>query len=99
MAEKIVTVIAQMKAKEGLEEKVKAELLSLIAPTLSEAGCSRYELYQSPDNPLQFMFYETWKSRQDLDAHLGKPYIQAFMKKAVEHLAEPVRVSLWEKVG
>jgi quinol monooxygenase YgiN len=44
------------------------------------------------------MFYESWENKTDLEQHLQKPYIKSFMEKADELLAEPVRISLWEKV-
>ena len=39
MADGKVTVIARIKAKPGLEETVKKEVMNLVSPTRSEAGC------------------------------------------------------------
>ncbi len=94
-----VTVIAQVRVKEGLEKKVRAELMKLVTPTRSEPGCIVYDLYQDADSNAHFMFYECWKSKKDLDEHLQKPYIKAFMEAADEMLEEPVKVSLWEMLS
>ena len=94
----MVTVTAHIKAKKGLEDKLMEELLSLVDPTRSEAGCISYDLYRDQENQSIFMFYESWKSKDDLEQHLQKTYLKSFMEKADELLAEPVTISLWEKV-
>jgi quinol monooxygenase YgiN len=94
----IITVTAEIRAKDGCEEQLKHELISLLTPTRSEPGCIMYDLYQSPDIKSCFMFYESWKSKKDLEEHLQKPHIKMFIKKAGELFAEPMRVSVWEKI-
>ena len=99
MANKSVTVVARVRAKEGKEGTVRQELATLIAPTRSEPGCVTYNLHQGADNKALFMVYESWASKNDLDEHLKKPYLKAFLKKANELLAEPVEITLWEQIG
>lgn len=94
----LITVTAEIRAKEGCEEQLRSELVSLITPTRSEPGCLSYDLYQSPDTKSCFMFYESWKSQKDLEEHLQKPHIKIFIKKAGELFAVPMRVSVWEKI-
>ena len=99
MPNKSVTVVARFRAKEGKEEMVRQELTALIAPTRSEPGCVMYSLHQCTDNRSLFMVYESWASKNDLDDHLKKPYLKAFLKKTNELLAEPVEITLWEQIG
>ena len=99
MAEKKITVVARIKAKAGMEKKVKQELLSMVGPTRKEAGCINYDLHQSPENKGLFMFYENWRSQKDLDDHLATPHFKAFMGKGKELLAEASEVTLWEKIS
>jgi quinol monooxygenase YgiN len=94
-----VTVVARIKAKEGLEEKVKQELINLLAPTRSEEGCINYDLHQSVHDKSLFLFYENWKSEDDLKRHLETPPLKNFLKRAEELLAEPLDVTLWSKIG
>ena len=96
MKKKRVTVVARIKARPGMEETVRGELLALVAPTTREAGCINYDLHQAADDKGLFMFYENWCSREDLDDHLKKPHLVAFLGKADTILAEPVEISLWE---
>ena len=99
MPDKKLTIVARIKAKEGMEETVKKELLALVAPTRSEAGCINYDLHQSKKDKGLFMFYENWRSKEDLDEHLQKPNLKAFFGKAAEVLAEPVDISFWEMIS
>jgi quinol monooxygenase YgiN len=99
MADEKVTVLARIKAKKGMEGKVRQELLSLLGPTRSEKGCLNYDLHCSKEDKSQFIFYENWVSKKDLDEHLTMPYMKAFMEKAHEFLSEPAEITLWEKIG
>jgi quinol monooxygenase YgiN len=99
MIEKRVTVLARIKAKEGMEENVRRELLALIAPSRSEKGCINYDLHQSVEDESVFIFYENWTSKEALDAHMEMPYLNAFDEKVEGMLAEPVEISLWEMIS
>lgn len=94
-----VTVVAKLKAKSGLEIKVKEILMDLVAPTRSEDGCINYDLHQSKDDPSQFLFYENWVNRESLDKHLTQPYLQDLMTRADEILAEPIDVMFWTEIS
>jgi len=99
MADHKIAVVAQIKAKDSMEEKVKQELVGLLGPTRSEKGCIKYELHQSVENQSFFMFYENWASKKDLDEHVRAPHIKAHMHKARELFAEPPKITLWEVIG
>ena len=49
MKKKRITVLALVKAKEGMEETVRQELLPLVNPTRSEPGCINYDVHQATD--------------------------------------------------
>ena len=99
MADKKVTVLARFKAKAGMEEQVEQEIMALVAPTRSEAGCINYDLHQAADDKGLFMLYENWVSKKDLDEHLEMPYLKSFLGKADQILAEPVEITLWEMIS
>lgn len=94
-----LTVVARVKAKAGKEEAVKKELMALIGPTRSEPGCINYDLHQAADDPGTFMFYENWKSKEDLDKHLERPHFKTWIAKAEDLLDGPSDVSLWQAIG
>jgi quinol monooxygenase YgiN len=99
MSDKGISVVATIKAKLGQEEKVKQLLLGLVSPTRSEAGCINYDLHQAVDDKALFMFYENWTSKEDLDRHLAKPYLQAFLGQAEQILAEPVQIAILNMIS
>jgi quinol monooxygenase YgiN len=87
--------VARVKAKRDKLDAVKEMLRGLVGPTRQEPGCIAYVLHQSTDDPCSFVFLETWKSQGDLDEHLQKPYLQAFIGRADAVLSEPLDVTLW----
>ena len=99
MAGTKLTVVAQIKAKAGMEEQVRQELLALVAPTRKESGCINYDLHQAQDDNSLFVFYENWLSKKDLDEHLQTPHLQAFLGKADQILAQPIDITLWEMIS
>ena len=94
-----VTVLAMVKAKEGMEEAVKQELLSVVKPTRSEPGCISYDVHQAIDDKTLFIFYENWKSMEDLEKHREMPCLKAFKQKSGSLLAKPLEVTLLEMIG
>jgi quinol monooxygenase YgiN len=99
MAESLLTVVAEMLAKAGKEEALKAQLLAMVAETRKEEGCVQYDLHISTQEPGRFVFYENWTSEETLDRHSKSPHLTAFGKSAPELLAEPVRVLTYRRIA
>jgi quinol monooxygenase YgiN len=99
MENKKITLIALIKAKEGMEDTVKQELLSLVKPTRTEPGCISYDLHQAIDDKSLFVFYENWKSMKDLEKHREIPHLKAFRQKADSLLAKAIEVTLLERIS
>ena len=98
MAQKEITVLAKIKAKENMVEQLKLQLLSLIAPTRQESGCITYELHQDPDDSSSFMFYEIWADKEALDKHIQTPHLKALLDEADDLFAEPLDDTIREKL-
>jgi quinol monooxygenase YgiN len=98
MDHKNLIVVARVKARAGKEEELRRELSGLVGPTRSEPGCISYDLHRSVEDPNVFMFYEKWRSREDLDRHLEKAYLKAWINKSVDLLDGPTEVTLWNIV-
>ena len=94
-----LTVVAELTAKPGKEDDLRAALTGLLAPTRSEEGCVEYLLHESTDQPGRFVFYENWKSREALTDHLQKPYLQALAARSGELLTEPARILTYTRIG
>lgn len=74
-----LTIVANIEAKEGKIDLVKAELLKLIDVTRGEAGCINYDLHQDNENPAHFLFYENWESRELWQVHMDSPHLKDYM--------------------
>ena len=94
-----LTVVARVRAKTGQETRLRQELQRLVAPTLTEAGCLRYDLHESTTEPGWFLLYETWKSEADLQAHFQTPYLKAFFHLVSELADGPSEITKWTKLG
>ena len=99
MTNQIITVVARIKAKPGLEDTVRQELLKLLGPTRSEKGCINYDMHQCCEDASLFLFHENWSSDEDLRVHLAAPHIKSWFEKSKTLLAEPVEVTRWKRVG
>ena len=97
-SDKIVS-IAVPKAKAGMRERLRHELLALIAPTRREPGNLDYVLFELKDEPGTFYMREAFVSQAALDAHCETDYFQAFARQADDLLAEPLRLVFMEEVS
>ncbi|BAJ26303.1 MULTISPECIES: putative quinol monooxygenase [Kitasatospora] len=70
-----VTVIALLKAAPGAEQQVRAQALSLVAPSRAEAGNISYQAYVHPEDPSAWLVFEEWEDRAAFDAHLASPHL------------------------
>jgi len=97
MENKKLTVLAVFTGKIGMGDKIENELKALIGPTRKETGCIEYRLHRSKDNPDNFMFYETWISKGDLDKHLKTEHLTTIGARANTLCASSPTVTFWEE--
>jgi beta-alanine degradation protein BauB len=81
----------------GREQDLKAHLLSLAPPTRSEPGFVRYDLYQHPTKPHEFLRHEVWSSPAALEAHKGAPHLRASWEKR-QREGWTTEIVLWNRV-
>ena len=98
MAGKQVTVVVRIKAKTGMEVRVRQELLNLLKSTRAERGCINFDMHQAPNDPSLFLFHENWVSEEDLKRHFETPHIKCWTEEAKALLAEPMELTRWRKV-
>jgi quinol monooxygenase YgiN len=83
-----LTIIAQARAKRGMEELMISEQKKLVVETLTAPGCIRYELHVSNNDPSFVTFVEEWESRELWHSHMQSPYLQAFRNAAGHTIGE-----------
>ncbi|MFM5158558.1 putative quinol monooxygenase [Aeromonas veronii] len=96
--EKLVS-IAVLKARAGMREQLRRELIKLIEPTRHEAGNLDYVLFELRDEPGTFYMREAFVSQAALDNHCQTDYFQAFAAQAESLLAEPLQLIFLDEVS
>ena len=97
MADKMLTLVAIVKAKPDMVDRVWKELTHLVAETNKEPGCINYDLHVNEEDKTLFLFYENWRSRADWDKHMQMPYLRRwFDDVAGEVLEKEPELTLWE---
>ena len=69
-----VTLIVLLRAREGQETILEAELRGMVSPTRKEDGCLRYDLYRSADTPGALLLHEVWETREAHTEHTHSPH-------------------------
>jgi quinol monooxygenase YgiN len=72
-----VTLIVILRAREGQETLLEAELRALISPSRREEGCLTYNLHRAMDTPGALLLHEVWASR---DAHTEHTHTPHFLR-------------------
>ncbi len=98
MAQPLI-VVAEMKAKAGLEAELKKQTMALIAPTRREEGCVQYDLHECDSEPGRFLFYEIWASHAAWQTHMKQPHLERFLGGLDAVLSEPARVITYAKIA
>jgi quinol monooxygenase YgiN len=69
-----VTLVVILRAREGQEILLEAELRALVGPSRKEDGCFTFDLYRSVDTPGAFFLHEVWASREAHTEHTHTPH-------------------------
>jgi quinol monooxygenase YgiN len=69
-----VTLIVILRAREGQETLLEAELRALVGPSRKEETCLAYRLHGSVDAPGALLLHEVWASREAHAEHLRTPH-------------------------
>jgi quinol monooxygenase YgiN len=93
------TIIGVVVAKPEARDELMAMLTAQVAPTRVEPGCMNYDFHVDAQDSCVFMFYENWRSKADLDAHLEMPHLKPLVRRANELLARPVEIKFYEMLS
>ncbi len=79
--DKVITVFAIVKAKEGCMDTLDGYLEKLIEETRKEEGCIDYILHKDIEDENVFIFYENWKNIKALEDHAKTSHFLSFVEK------------------
>jgi quinol monooxygenase YgiN len=69
-----LTLMVVLRAREGQQPLLEAELRALIGPTRREEGCLIYDLHRGADAPDEFLLHEVWATREHHRMHTETPH-------------------------
>ncbi|WP_040691324.1 putative quinol monooxygenase [Nocardia vinacea] len=72
--------------------ELKELLLSFVAPTREEDGALEYHFHEDVDDRSTFVFYEVWRSKEDLDRHLELPHMRDFWERRMDYLERDLEI-------
>jgi quinol monooxygenase YgiN len=81
------SVVAEVRAKPGKEDALRAATLPLIALVRGDPKNLVYFLQEDRESPGHFIFYEIFANQADFEAHNAMPYVKEWFAKLPE-LAE-----------
>lgn len=87
-----VTIIGTVTAKPETRIELLEILFKQVGPTRQESGCINYDFHVDATDPCVFVFYENFRSQEDLDAHLGMPHLAPLFSQIDRLLACPVSI-------
>jgi quinol monooxygenase YgiN len=93
-----VTLIVLLRAREGQETLLEAELRALINPSRKEEGCLTYHLHRSADAPSAFLLHEVWLTREAHTAHTATPHFLRWNARKDALLASRDG-TFWKQIG
>lgn len=93
-----ITIVAKIVANRDAVATVKPELVKLIAPTRSEAGCLEYRFHQDTEDPCVFIFYENWEDLASLERHMNSAHFRHYLAAVEGKIAAKVVHKLTELV-
>ena len=91
----LCTIIGTVVGKDATREELYQILAAQVAPTRAEPGCINYDFHVDAEDPNVFVFYENWRSKADLDAHLEMPHLRPLFGRLDELLARPVEIKFY----
>ncbi|WP_246727342.1 putative quinol monooxygenase [Rhizobium leguminosarum] len=77
-------VVAQVRAKPGKEDALRAITLSLVPQVRAEPNNLLYFLQESREAAGHFIFYEIFASQADFEAHNQTPHVQSWFARLPE---------------
>lgn len=95
----MIVLIVHMKVKAGSEAECKRLMTLMEEHTRKEPGCIQYVGHQSIEDPTRFSFYETYKTKADLEKHWASEHFAKYVKEGLDKIVVERTKELSEPVG
>jgi quinol monooxygenase YgiN len=92
-------VVAEVRAKKGMEAELRQAPLPLVAMVRNEPNNLLYFLHKDRESPGRFVFYEIFASKADFEAHNRTAHVRAWFAKLPALADGDVKVMHLEALG
>jgi len=92
-----VTLVVQLRPRDGQEMLLEAELRALVGPTRKEDGCLTYDLHRSAEGPAAYLLHEIWATREAHAKHTNTSHFLRWNARKDALLASR-EVTYWKQV-
>jgi len=93
-----ITLIVILRAREGQETLLEAELRALAGPSRREEGCLTYNLHRAIDTPGALLLHEVWASREAHTEHTHTPHFLRWNARKDALLASR-EANFWKQIA
>lgn len=91
--------VVRFDAPAAQSAEFRDELLRVAGPTRAEAGCLRYEAFESVRDPGAFAIHSEWVDEAAFEAHSRMPHTVRFVTAAERLLGRPVEGLRGREIG
>jgi quinol monooxygenase YgiN len=91
-------IAARLRARPERRDELVELARGMLLPSRNEEGCLRYDFHVDVFDPLSFLFFEEWISRDAIDAHFETPHFREFRKRIEDLVDGEPRISIHEVV-
>lgn len=95
----MIALFASMDVRPECIDDALAACRAVREPSQKEAGCLRYDFYQSPDTPTNIVFFEEWESREILTAHFAEEHFKTFFAAVQPFMVAPPKIRVYDVSG
>lgn len=92
----MIIIHAHIKVKQEARETFLEEVQGIIKDSNAEEGNISYKLVEETFEPNTFIMVEEWKDQEAINFHNETAHFKTFNAKAIEFLAEPIKVNLFD---
>lgn len=89
----MLIVVAECRILPEFWQDFEEEMMGLVTAVRSEAGCNRYEILTSVEEPGLFIILEEWVDESALQAHLQTIHMVEHIQRSQAWQQQPVRLS------
>lgn len=93
-----LTIIATLYAQAGKDDALAARMREMAQASQQEAGCERYDLQRSNDDPREIIVVEYWRDAEALALHDASAHMAALGRDLPALIDRPVAIRRYAPV-